>query len=58
MEPELSAVIVPVPEVEPPVRDLRRELDPSAAGGVPAHVTVMYPFLAPRTVAELPLGLG
>ena len=50
MEPDLSAVIVPVPEAEPLVRDLRHELDPSAAAGVPAHVTVMYPLLAPADI--------
>jgi hypothetical protein len=43
----LSAVVVPVPEAEPRVRALRATLDPSAALGVPAHVTIMFPFLAP-----------
>jgi len=42
-----SALIVAVPEVEPAVRDLRSTLDSAAAWGVPAHVTVLYPFVPP-----------
>jgi len=45
VEPELTAVIVAVPGAEPLVGDLRSELDVHAAGGVPAHVTVLFPFL-------------
>ena len=44
-----SALVVPVPAatlVEP----FRDELDSSAALGVPAHVTVLYPFIAPELV--------
>jgi 2'-5' RNA ligase len=40
-----SAVIVPVPAAEPLAGALRTELDRHAALGVPAHVTVMAPFL-------------
>jgi 2'-5' RNA ligase len=40
-----TAFVVLVPEAEALVRDLRRRFDPSAAAGVPAHVTVLYPFL-------------
>lgn len=40
-----SAVVVPVPEVEPQVFRLRDRFDSSAALGMPAHVTVLYPFL-------------
>lgn len=43
----LSAVVVAVPEAEPLVGQLRAELDPTAALGVPAHVTVLFPFVAP-----------
>ncbi len=45
MDPELTAVVVAVQEAEPLVRGLRDELDASAARGVPAHVTVLFPFL-------------
>ncbi|WP_234359961.1 2'-5' RNA ligase family protein [Streptomyces sp. DSM 15324] len=40
-----SGLIVRVPEAEPLVRAWRERLDPSAAAGVPAHVTVLFPFL-------------
>jgi hypothetical protein len=45
-----SALIVMVPEAEPLVRPFRARHDPSAAAGVPAHITVLYPFLAPDAV--------
>ena len=40
-----TAVIVPVPEAEHAVAAQRRRLDPAASWGVPAHVTVLFPFL-------------
>lgn len=40
-----SALIVEIPEAEPIVGDLRERHD-VAGEGVPAHVTVIYPFLA------------
>ncbi|MET9735439.1 2'-5' RNA ligase family protein [Streptomyces sp. NPDC006458] len=40
-----SGLIVRVPEAEPIVRAWRDRLDPSARAGVPAHVTVLFPFL-------------
>lgn len=43
---DLTAVIVPVPAAEPLVGALRAELDPAARWGVPAHVTVLFPFAA------------
>jgi 2'-5' RNA ligase len=42
-----SAILVPVPEAEQVVSRHRARLDRAAAWGVPAHVTVLYPFLAP-----------
>lgn len=53
-----SAVIVPVPGAESVVSRHRQVLDRAAAWGVPAHVTVLYPFLAPvgitsNSVAQL-----
>ena len=32
--------------------DLRLQFDPSAAVGVPAHVTLMFPFVPPRDLTE------
>ncbi|MFE1880444.1 2'-5' RNA ligase family protein [Streptomyces diastatochromogenes] len=40
-----SGLIVRVPAAEPAVRAWRDRLDPSARVGVPAHVTVLFPFL-------------
>ncbi|MEU9056242.1 2'-5' RNA ligase family protein [Streptomyces sp. NPDC048384] len=40
-----SGLIVRVPEAEPAVRAWRDRLDPLAGAGVPAHVTVLFPFL-------------
>jgi 2'-5' RNA ligase len=52
VEPVLSAVVVAVPEAEPHVGALRAALDPSAALGVPPHVTIMYPFLPPAEIDD------
>jgi hypothetical protein len=40
-----TALIVPVPEAEPQVGELRLAHDSSAPLGVPAHVTILFPFL-------------
>ncbi|MFB7513260.1 2'-5' RNA ligase family protein [Streptomyces sp. NPDC056144] len=40
-----TALIVRVPEAEPSVGRWRERCDPSARAGVPAHVTVLFPFL-------------
>lgn len=45
-----SALIVPVPEAEPAVRRWRARHDNAAAAGVPAHVTLLVPFLAPLRI--------
>jgi hypothetical protein len=45
-----SAVLVPVPEAERVVSRHRARLDGSAAEGVPAHVTILYPFVAPSRI--------
>jgi 2'-5' RNA ligase len=39
-----TALIVVVPEAERMVRELRLQYDPSAAHGVPAHITLLFPF--------------
>jgi 2'-5' RNA ligase len=38
-------VVVPVPAAEPVVSTWRERFDGSAAQGMPAHITVLYPFL-------------
>lgn len=50
--PTHSAVIVRVPEAEPVVGHHRRQHDESAPWGVPAHVTVLYPFMAPQELDD------
>jgi 2'-5' RNA ligase len=45
-----TALIVAVPEVEPLVGRWRRQFDPAAAAGVPAHVTILAPFLDGRRI--------
>ncbi|MFE1314740.1 2'-5' RNA ligase family protein [Streptomyces sp. NPDC058755] len=47
-----SGLIVKVPEAEPAVRMWRERLDPSAGAGVPAHVTVLFPFLDASRIDE------
>jgi 2'-5' RNA ligase superfamily protein len=42
-----TAVLVPVPEAERVVSPHRSRLDGAAALGVPAHVTVLFPFVPP-----------
>lgn len=45
-----TALILPMPEVEALVSRYRDKYDPSSAAGVPAHVTLLYPFLAPDAI--------
>lgn len=50
--PTQTAVIVPVPAAEPLIGQHRRHLDAAASWGVPAHVTVLYPFVEPAQVDD------
>ena len=45
-----SAVVIPVPEAEAVIGRHRARLDPFAAWGVPAHVTVLAPFVPPHAI--------
>ena len=49
---ELSTLFAPVPAAEPVVADIRREHDWPAREGVPAHVTLLGPFLPPREIDD------
>jgi 2'-5' RNA ligase len=53
--PRRTALIVPVPETEPAVAAVRLAHDTSAARGVPAHITILFPFLPPEHVDEAAL---
>jgi hypothetical protein len=45
-----SALGITVPEAEPLVKELRDQFDSSAAVGVPAHITILYPFMPPNEI--------
>jgi 2'-5' RNA ligase len=47
-----SGLVVPVPAATPAVAPWRERLDPSAVHGVPAHVTVLYPFAPPGEISD------
>ncbi|MER7991160.1 2'-5' RNA ligase family protein [Streptomyces noursei] len=40
-----TGLVIRIPEAEPAVHAWRERFDPSARAGVPAHVTVVFPFL-------------
>ena len=46
-----SGFIVVVPEAELLVSDLRLQYDESARLGVPAHITVLFPFMEPSAIS-------
>ena len=50
--PRRTALIIAVPEAEPAVAALRRQHDPMARLGVPAHITIHFPFAPPDAVDE------
>ena len=56
MEAIETALIVPVPEVEDVVGAYRTRYDAAARWGVPAHVTALYPFVAPAALTDDVLG--
>jgi 2'-5' RNA ligase len=47
-----TALICRVPEAERFIAAYRDRYDPSARRNVPAHVTVLYPFMAPELVDD------
>jgi len=47
MSPIESALMVLVPEAERLVKPFRDRYDPSAAAGIPAHITLLYPLSIP-----------
>lgn len=50
MKERESAILAPIPEAEFLVRELRNKFDPSAIHGIPAHVTVLFPFKHPDEI--------
>jgi 2'-5' RNA ligase superfamily len=51
-----SALVVLVPEAEALARPFRDKYEPSAAAGVPAHITLLYPFKAPDEIDDIIVG--
>lgn len=47
-----SALVVLIPEAESLLKSFRMRYDPSAATGVPAHVTILYPFISPEQLTS------
>lgn len=43
-----SALLIPVPDAEPLVAGARLEHDPCAPAGVPAHITLVVPWVEPE----------
>lgn len=52
MSSTASALVVLVPEAEVLVKPFRDTYDPSAAAGMPAHITLLYPFKPSDEVDE------
>ena len=48
----ISAFAVKVPAAEPLVGDLRRRYDATVALGVPAHITLLVPFMDPALITK------
>ncbi|QVN22917.1 2'-5' RNA ligase family protein [Burkholderia pyrrocinia] len=47
-----TAFVVEVSAAEPAVADLRRRFDASASLGVPAHITLLFPFMSPDEITS------
>jgi hypothetical protein len=50
-----SVLLIEVPEAEPAVQSLRQQLDANAALGIPAHITVLYPFMPADAIDDVVL---
>ena len=42
---DVTALIIEVPEAEPLVGEVRHQFDPVSNSGIPAHITLLYPFV-------------
>lgn len=50
--PAESALVVLLPDADPIVQAWRARYDPSAVAGMPAHVTILYPFKPPAEIGD------
>lgn len=48
----LSGLILEVAEAEPAVASHRQRLDANAGLGIPAHITVLFPFMPPEEIGS------
>ncbi len=56
MQGDESALVVLAPEAEGLVGPFRQRHDSAAARGVPAHLTVLYPFVSPVDIDDTVIG--
>src|SRR5437762_2010662 len=56
MSADESALVIVVGEADALVRSFRDRYDPAAALGVPAHITLLYPFKPPDQIDDAVLG--
>src|SRR5215207_2399787 len=56
--PTESALLIPVPAAEPTLQRWRERLDPACRLGVPAHVTLLYPFVAPAALDDVTINVS
>jgi len=54
---EQSALFVPVSAAETAVDKYRKKLDPARTCGIPAHITVLFPFMPPDAIGSSHLEL-
>jgi 2'-5' RNA ligase len=47
-----SGLIIEVPEAEPAVSEPRSRMDGNARLGIPAHITVLFPFMPPAHIDD------
>jgi 2'-5' RNA ligase len=47
-----SVVLIPALEAHSLVGELREQFDPSARAGIPAHLTILFPFVPPDELTE------
>jgi 2'-5' RNA ligase len=51
--PTQSVLLVPALDMIPLVQRFRLRYDPNAALGVPPHITILFPFIAPDQLTDL-----
>lgn len=51
-----TTLLIPIPAAEAAVSHHRSKLDDAARDGIPAHITISYPFLPPSQINESLLG--